>query len=126
MPLVTLTTSKDTPSVIVDGLLSATHDALVSIGVPPGDRFHRVLRIERADLHFDPNYPDLLRSRTERFVLIEITLSVGRPLKLKRQVVEAIAAAAEKLGMSGEDVMVVLTETRWENWSFGGGRLFYT
>jgi phenylpyruvate tautomerase PptA (4-oxalocrotonate tautomerase family) len=126
MPLVTLTTSKDTPAVIVDGLLSATHGALVSIGVPPGDRFHRVLRMESADLRVDPNYPDLLRPRSERFVLIEITLSVGRPPKLKRQIVEAIVAAAEKLGMSGEDVMVVLIETQWENWSFGGGRFFYT
>ncbi len=126
MPLVTLTVSKDTPTEVIDWLLSATHSALVSAGVPPGDRFHRVLRIEPGDLRVDPTYPDLTQSRSERFVLIELTLSVGRTLKLKRQIAEAIVATAKNLGISGEDVMVLFNETRWENWSFGGGRFFYT
>jgi phenylpyruvate tautomerase PptA (4-oxalocrotonate tautomerase family) len=126
MPLVTLTTTKALPQPVIDGLLDAVHAALVEAGVPPADRFHRVLQLERGALRADPTYPDLKHPRTERFVLIELTLSVGRPLKLKRQIAGSIVAAAENLDMSGEDVMIIFNETRWENWSFGGGRFFYT
>jgi phenylpyruvate tautomerase PptA (4-oxalocrotonate tautomerase family) len=47
-------------------------------------------------------------------------------LALKRRIAASVVAAAERLGLSGEDVMIVFNETRWENWSFGGGRFFYT
>ena len=126
MPLVTLTTRKETPQTLVEGLLDATHSALVAAGVPPTDKFQRVLRLDASDFRADPTYPDLTQPRSVNFVLVEITLSVGRTLRLKRQIAESIVAAAAKLGTSGEDVMVIYNETRWENWSFGGGRFFYT
>jgi 5-carboxymethyl-2-hydroxymuconate isomerase len=126
MPLVTLTTANGTASADIDGLLDAVHSALISVGVPEADRFHRVFRVEPTALRFHPTYPDLTQARSGRFVLIEITLSVGRTLKQKRQIAESVVAAAGKLGMSGEDVMLIFNETRWENWSFGGGRFFYT
>jgi len=126
MPLVTLTTSKATPQKVIDGLLEATHSALIAIGVPPADRFQRVLQLDPSALRIDATYPDLKQPRSAQFVLIEVTLSVGRPLKLKRQLAESVVGAAESLGLSGEDVMILLNETRWENWSFAGGRFFYT
>jgi phenylpyruvate tautomerase PptA (4-oxalocrotonate tautomerase family) len=126
MPLITLTTTKGIPLPTVDGLLDAVHSALVSISVPKADRFHRVFQLEPGALRVDPNYPDLAQARSGSFILIELTLSVGRLLKQKRQIAESVTAAAEKLGLSGEDVMIVFNETRWENWSFGGGRFFYT
>ena len=114
------------PLTTIDALLDAVHSALVSIGVPKADRFDRVFRLEPGALRVDPNYPDLTQARSGGFVLIELTLSVGRLLKQKRQIAESVVAAAGKLGLSGEDVMIVFNETRWENWSFGGGRFFYT
>lgn len=126
MPLVTLTTTTATPRSLIDGLLDGVHAALVDIGVPPADRFQRVLHLDPGDLRADPGYPDLTQPRTARFVVIEITLSVGRTLALKRRIAASVVAAAERLGLSGEDVMIVFNETRWENWSFGGGRFFYT
>ena len=51
-------------------------------------------------------------------------LSVGPTLKLKRQLAESVVGATERLGLSKEDVMILFNETRWENWSFGGGRFF--
>jgi phenylpyruvate tautomerase PptA (4-oxalocrotonate tautomerase family) len=126
MPLVTLTTTKATSPAIIDGVLDAVHAALISVGVPAADRFHRVLQLDAGALRVDPTYPDLKKPRSEKYVLIEITLSVGRTIKLKRQIVESIAAGAEKLGIPGEDVMVVFNETRWENWSFSNGKLLHT
>src|SRR4051812_33414543 len=103
MPFVTLTTSKATPQTVIDGLLEAAHAALIAIGVPPADRFQRVLQLAPSALKADPTYPDLKQPRSAQFVLIEVTLSVGRPLKLKRQFAESVVAAAQNLGISGED-----------------------
>ena len=125
MPIVTLTTIQGAPAALIDGLLEQIHAALVASGVPPTDRFHRVLELPPGALRVDPSYPDLKQSRTARFMLVEITLSVGRSVKVKRQIAEAIAAGAVKLGLSPEDIMIHFQETRWENWSFAGGRLLH-
>jgi phenylpyruvate tautomerase PptA (4-oxalocrotonate tautomerase family) len=126
MPLVTLTTTNANSELFLTRMLDEIHAALVTAGVPTADKFHRVLRLDSTSLRLDPTYPDLKAPRSERAILIEITLSVGRTLKIKRQIAESIAGSAEKLGLSGEDVMIVFNETRWENWSFGGGRFYYT
>ena len=58
---------------------------------------------------------------------IEILLSVGRSVKVKKKIVADIAAAATKApGLHPDNVMVVFKETQWENWSFAGGRLIHT
>jgi hypothetical protein len=126
MPLVTLTVRSDVDPKRCDSVLGAVHSALVAIGVPEADRFQRVLRLPPEDFRFDTAYPDLNRGRSEKFMLIEVTLSVGRTLKLKRKFAESVVTSIESLGLSGDDVMIVFNETRWENWSFGGARFFYT
>ena len=72
MPLVTLTVQKPKTAEFKDRVLSAVHDALVASGVPPTDRFQRVLELDAADFRFDPTYPDLTSRRDENFVLVEI------------------------------------------------------
>jgi phenylpyruvate tautomerase PptA (4-oxalocrotonate tautomerase family) len=105
----------------------AVHGALVASGVPEKDRFHRVLELGPDDFRFDADYPDLTAPRTDDFVLIEILLSVGRSVKVKKKIVADIAAAVTKApGLHPENVMVVFKETLWENWSFAGGRLIHT
>ena len=122
MPLVTLSVVRPKTAEFKDSVLQAVHDALVSIGVPAADRFHRVFELPPEDFRFDRSYPDVQGGRTDNFVLIEIVLSVGRSVKVKKQflanLVEALAAA----GHNPEDVMVVFKETAWENWAFAGGR----
>jgi phenylpyruvate tautomerase PptA (4-oxalocrotonate tautomerase family) len=125
MPLVTLTVDKDESQQAIDGLLDGVHAALVAMGVPEKDRFQRVLRLDADCVRVDPTYPDLKRARSSRFVLIEVTLSVGRQIKLKRQFAQAVVRSAEALGLSGEDVMILFKEVAWENWSFAGGRFVY-
>lgn len=126
MPFVTVTLRKPKTVAFKDAVLTGVHQALVGIGVPAADRFHRVLELAPEDLRFDPSYPDLGRPRSENFVLIEILLGVGRSVKLKRQVVESVVASLQRdPGIDPEDVMIVFNETRWENWSFGGGRLLH-
>jgi hypothetical protein len=126
MPLVTLTlrSGHDTP--FKDAVLAATHRALVAAGVPVADRFHRVLELGADDFRFDPHYPDLASPRGKDFVMIEILLSAGRSLKVKRAIVnDLIAQLREAPGLDPEHVMLCFVETTWESWSFGGGRFAY-
>ncbi len=123
MPLVTLTVRQGKSASFKSGVLAAVHQALVSSGVPETDRFHRVLELTADDFHFDTNYPDLSAARTDDFVLIEILLSVGRSVKIKKKILaDLIAQAAKNPGLHPENIMVVFKETSWENWSFAGGR----
>jgi phenylpyruvate tautomerase PptA (4-oxalocrotonate tautomerase family) len=126
MPLVTVTVRKPKSGAFKSGVLDAVHGALISVGVPPTDRFQRVIELEADDFRFDPSYPDLRAERTGDFVLIEILWSVGRSVKVKRQLLENLMSSLSRAGLNPENVMVCLKETQWENWSFGGGRLIHT
>lgn len=123
MPLVTLTVRKGKTAEFKSAVLEATHRALVAAGVPETDRFHRVLELDAEDFRFDPTYPDLSSPRTDDFVLIEILLSVGRSVKVKRKILaDLIEGTSRAPGLNPDHVMVCFKETTWENWSFGGGR----
>src|SRR5215510_12000530 len=127
MPLVTLTVRKGKSAAFKSAVLGAVHNALVASGVPEKDRFHRVLELGPDDLRFDAEYPDLTARRTDDFVLIEILLSVGRSVKVKKKILaDALAALSKDPGLNPENVMVCFKETQWENWSFGGGRFIHT
>src|SRR5215470_14465318 len=122
MPLVTLTVRKGKSPGFKSAVLGAVHSALVASGVPEKDRFQRVLELSADDFRFDTEYPDLVSPRTEEFVLIEILLSVGRSVKVKKQILGHVMAGLTKApGLNPENVMVCFKETSWENWAFGGG-----
>lgn len=122
MPLVTVTVLRPKSAEFKTSVLDAIHSALVSIGVPLGDRFQRVLELSREDFRFDPSYPDVQGARTDDFVLIEILLSAGRSVKVKKQFLSALLEGLSGAGHKPENVMVVFKETTWENWAFAGGR----
>ena len=127
MPLVTLTIRKGKSGEFKSAVLGSVHSALLASGVPEKDRFHRVLELSADDFRFDPEYPDLSAHRTDDFVLIEILLSVGRSVKVKKKILADMLAGLSKApGLNPENVMVCFKETRWENWSFGGGRFIHT
>ena len=125
MPLVTLTVRKPKTSVFKNSVLEAVHAALVASGVPATDKFHRVLELEADNFRYDPGYPDLQSERTDDFVLIEILWSVGRSVKVKRNMLNDLMDRLSAQGLNPENVMVCFKETSWENWSFGGGRLIH-
>ena len=123
MPIVTLTIRPGKDAAFKTAVLGAVHQALVGAGVPPADRFQRVLELGPDDFRFDPAYPDLAAPRGEDFVLVEIVLSAGRSAKVKRKIVaDALEAMQAAPGLDPEHVMFAFEETTWESWSFGGGR----
>ena len=126
MPLVTVTTRQGKSAEFKSSVLEAVHQALVASGVPATDRFHRILELAPENFRYDPSYPDLATPRTENFVLIEIMLSVGRSVKIKKQIAQGVVTALQSNpGLAPDDVMIAFVETRWENWSFGGGRFLH-
>ncbi len=125
MPLVTLTVRKQQPSQFKTIVLDAVHEALVAVGVPRADKFQRVLSLDEEDFRFDPSYPDAATPRGTDYALIEILWSVGRSVKVKRQMLEALMTRLEQQGVNPEHITVVFKETQWENWAFSGGRLLH-
>ena len=126
MPLVTLTVRRGKDAAFKSAVLGAVHNALVASGVPQADRFHRVLELSADDFRFDPSYPDLATPRSDDFVLIEVLLSTGRSVKVKRKIVaDLIDGLRQSPGLDPDNVMLVFKETLWENWSFAGGRFIH-
>jgi len=99
----------------------AVHRAMVeTINVPAKDRFQVITEHDAAGLIYDPSYLDI--PRTDDVVLIQIALSAGRTVELKKALFARIAALlAESPGLRREDVFVSLIEVAKENWSFGNG-----
>ena len=126
MPLVTLTVRRGKDAAFKSAVLHAVHNALVGAGVPQADRFHRVLELSAEDFRYDASYPDLATPRTDDFVLIEILLSTGRSVKIKRKIaVDLVDGLRQAPGLDPDNVMLVFKETTWENWSFAGGRFIH-
>lgn len=126
MPLVTLTMNRGRDVETIDAMLDAVHSALVGAGVPPTDRFQRVIELDTRSFRYDPRYPDLPHDRDRGFVLIEVLWSIGRSVKIKRPLAASIAASvANAAAIDASQVMLVFVETAWENWSFSGGKLLH-
>lgn len=123
MPIVTLSVRGKKSVEFKSKAFAAVHAALMTIGVDRHDRFLRMMGFDESSFEFDPTFPDAASPRTAEFMLIEILLGAGRSVKVKRQLVEAIARELSAEGFDPEHAMVCLQDVPWENWSPAGGRL---
>ncbi len=122
MPLVTITLHKGRTATEKRTIADAIHDALVRSGVPEHDRFQRFLELNTEDFIYDLTYPNLADARSEKFIIVEILFSVGRSVKVKKELLkQLISNLEERASLSARDVMVVFKETQWENWAFAHG-----
>ena len=97
------------------------HQAMMeTINVPAGDRFQIFTEHAPGTLIIDPAYPGMERS--EQAILVQITISSGRTVEMKKALFAKIVERLARLpGMRKEDVFVNLVEVAKENWSFGNG-----
>lgn len=122
MPLVTITLHKGRTASEKRAIADAIHDALVQSGVPEKDRFQRFLELNQEDFIYDLTYPNLTDARSAEFIIIEILLSVGRSVKVKKELLKNIISNLHaRTSISPHNVMVVFKETQWENWAFANG-----
>lgn len=121
MPLVRIHFHQGAPEPSVRAIADGVHAAIIAtIGVPPGDRFQVVHEHAPGRMFADPAYLGVARS--ERPVFVQITRHAGRSDDQKRALDRAPAdAPVAGAGVRREDVLVVLTENRSGDWSFGNG-----
>jgi 4-oxalocrotonate tautomerase len=121
MPLVRISLVAGKPESYKRKISDAVHRALVeTISIPAQDRFHIITEHANADFIYDPEYLNI--HRTNDLVIIQITLSAGRALEVRKSLFKRIADLLhEEAGIRREDVFINLVETAKENWSFGNG-----
>jgi phenylpyruvate tautomerase PptA (4-oxalocrotonate tautomerase family) len=125
MPLVRIALLKGKSAAHIRAIADGVHQALVdTYGVPVDDRFQLIQQHEPDELIYDPNYLGI--RRTNDVVFINITASEGRDLATKKALYRAIAARlAAEPGLRPEDVQVVISPNKREDWSFGLGLASY-
>ena len=103
----------------------AVHSALVeTISIPAQDRFQIITEHAAADFVFDPQYLNI--ARTNDLVIIQVTMSAGRSVEIKKALYRHIADLInQETGLRKEDVFINLIEVAKENWSFGNGEAQY-
>ncbi len=106
-------------------IAESVHDAMVEeLDVPRRDRFQVITQHSSATLHFDRHYLEIQRS--DRFVLVRVTLSAGRSADAKSAFYARLAELlTDRAGLRPEDLAVVLVENEREDWSFGRGVASY-
>jgi len=121
MPFTRISLLKGKPPHYLRALSDGLRQALVeSFEVPPDDRFQVIDQREPGEPIFDRNY--LRGPRSDDFVLFEIT--AGRPRSVETKAAfyrRLVALLAERPRARPHDVMVVVTTTARDEWSFGGG-----
>ena len=99
-------------------LLDAVHEALISaLHVPRGDPALRIVEHDPANFQ-RPSSPHVT---SERYTLVEIVMFAGRSEDAKRALYEEIVRRFAKLGISGDDVTIVVLESPRCNWGVQGG-----
>jgi len=121
MPLVRISLREGNPEAYRRAIADSVHRAMVeTIDVPEHDRFQIITEHDAAGLIYDRTYLGI--ERTDDVVIIQLTISGGRPVEKKRALYARIVALlGENPGLRPQDVFVNLVEVAVENWSFGDG-----
>ena len=91
-----------------------------TINVPENDKFQVITEHAAEDFNVTPAY--LGNRYSQDIILIQITMSSGRSVELKKAFYRRIADdIGVQLKARPEDVVINLVEVAKENWSFGGG-----
>jgi phenylpyruvate tautomerase PptA (4-oxalocrotonate tautomerase family) len=125
MPLVRIDLAEGKSADYRATLGEVVYDAMrVSLNVPADDRFQVVTEHPPGSLFINAHYLGIERSSD--CVLIQVTLSIGRSVQLKKDFYGAVVDGLHsRLGLRREDVFISLVEVVKENWSFGNGEAQY-
>ncbi|TBW53330.1 tautomerase family protein [Marinobacter halodurans] len=109
--------SPDDLAILADNVHRALVEAFV---VPRDDRFQIIHQLEPGELIYNRDY--LGGPRSNDFVLIHVTAGKPRSRATRQALYRRLTALlADAPGINPEDVMVVISTTGSEDWSFGGG-----
>jgi len=111
MPFVTFTVRRGLGAADKSRLSEAMWEAQVAAGYHRADHFHRFLEIDQDDLLADPRFPDYATDRTDRFMVVEVVISSGRPAGTAATIAdEAVRLFGERLHLAPQDILFVVHE----------------
>lgn len=117
MPLVKIETRRTWAAPQKKDIMEAVHASLrETLNIPENDRSIRFHEYPPENFQVPPD-------KTDNYTLIEITLFAGRSLQAKKELYQGIVSRLGKLGISANDVFIVLNEVPLENWGIRGGIL---
>ena len=98
-------------------LSDVIHSCVVdALQCPPHKRAHRFFPLERSDFYYPPE-----PGRTDRYLIIEVSMFEGRSVETKKQLIKLLFARSDKeLGISNLDLEITIFETPKHNWGFRG------
>ncbi len=119
MPFVTITLPEGKDQQYIQSLSSIVHSAMVdTINCPPITIYHNIHEVKPGHMIYLPEYKKMKRS--ENVVFLQITMKEGRTPEMKQQMYETISSRLnESLGIRFEDIIIIVTESKAEDWYFG-------
>ena len=122
MPFIRTSVHKDTTPAQRQAIVNGIHQALIDgIGMPADELFNMVDDYDEQKFFFSRTFNGYQRS--DRVVVVEITMRRGRSDAMKRALYANIAAKLEKdAGVAPSDVFIFTHENDYSDWSVGGGK----
>jgi phenylpyruvate tautomerase PptA (4-oxalocrotonate tautomerase family) len=115
MPIVRISILKGRSLEEKRAISGAVHEALVdSFRIPEADSNQRIDEYDPQDYILPPG-------RTEKYILVEITVFLGWSQEAKRALYRAIVRKLGKLNVYPMDIFIILYEPPLENWGIRGG-----
>ena len=98
-----------------DALSDAIHSAVMeALTYPAEKRFHRFFGLDQSDFIYPAN-------RSERYVIIEISIFEGRSVAAKKALIRALyERIPAATGITAEDIEITLLETPRHSWGIRG------
>ena len=92
----------------------AIHGAVIeSLALPVDKRFHRFLALDEADFLFPSD-------RSNRYLIIEISMFEGRSIETKKRLIRALFEKLNAQNFAPQDVEITIFETPRHNWGIRG------
>jgi phenylpyruvate tautomerase PptA (4-oxalocrotonate tautomerase family) len=121
MPIVRTNVRSDTDQATRGHIVEGIHQALVdAIGMPEDELFNFISAYDPQDYFYSRTFNGI--SRSDRLVMIEITMRRGRSDAMKRALYSHIVTNLEaRARISPKDVFIVIHENDYSDWSVGNG-----
>jgi phenylpyruvate tautomerase PptA (4-oxalocrotonate tautomerase family) len=93
----------------------AIHSSVMeALEYPPEKKFHRFIALDEEDFI----YP---RDRSERYIIIEISIFEGRSIEAKKMLMRLLYERIPQLsGISAQDIEIIIFETPRHSWGIRG------
>lgn len=121
MPFVRTAVPHGTDAASKRAIVQGIHDALVEgIGMPQDELFNLVSEYRDGEFFYDRTFNGIARS--DKLIVVEITMRRGRSDAMKRALYAAITRNLEAhAAVSPRDVFIFTHENDYSDWSVGNG-----